>query len=241
MIELTNLEIITRLLVAAVLGSIVGFERESKGQDAGFRTHILVSLGAAIFTIIQLEAVEFVAQIARENPDMPSVISSDVTRLISQVVSGIGFLGAGTIIVSNRTVKGLTTAASIWAIASIGMAAGFGQYFLAVSGTIIILIVLQFVQGFFQLEEKERIRIKYGNRSKTLPIIKDCFLSYNLTIIRVEFYINLEERESPVAFDTFVLSIPKGQKLDPIIEELMQIDDLYYIASGRSDVKVESI
>lgn len=237
LIVLTNIEIITRLIVAAVLGSAVGFEREKKGQDAGFRTHILVSLGSAIFTIIQLEAAEFVVQVISENPDAAQVLSSDVTRLISQIVSGIGFLGAGTIIVTNRSVKGLTTAASIWAIASIGMAAGVGQYFLAFVGTVIILIVLRLIQRVFQVEETKRITIKYGQREKTLTKINNYFKENNIHILRIEYNVSLEGESPPLSHDTFVIGIPREMDLNSLIEDLIEIPELISISTAKDDAK----
>lgn len=118
-----------RLTAGLVLGAIIGFERELHRQPAGFRTHSLVSLGAAMFTIVS--AYAFVG---------PMV---DPTRIAAQIVSGIGFIGAGTILQYRGSVRGLTTAASLWAVAAIGTAAGAGMLIMAAVGTILILVVLQ--------------------------------------------------------------------------------------------------
>jgi len=114
-----------------VLGAIIGFERELHRQPAGFRTHALVSLGAALFTIVS--AYGF---------DGSSV---DPTRIAAQIVTGIGFIGAGTILQHRGSVRGLTTAASLWAVAAIGMASGAGMLSMAVIGTFLILVVLVFL------------------------------------------------------------------------------------------------
>jgi putative Mg2+ transporter-C (MgtC) family protein len=124
-----QLELGLRLTAGLVLGAIIGFERELHRQPAGFRTHSLVSLGAAMFTIVS--AYAFVG---------PMV---DPTRIAAQIVSGIGFIGAGTILQYRGSVRGLTTAASLWAVAAIGTAAGAGLLIMAVVGTILILVVLQ--------------------------------------------------------------------------------------------------
>ena len=123
-----QLELALRLTAGLVLGAIIGFERELHRQPAGFRTHSLVALGAALFTIVS--AFGFPGPI------------SDPTRIAAQIVSGIGFIGAGTILQYRGHIRGLTTAASLWAVAAIGTAAGAGMFVLAVVGTVLILVVL---------------------------------------------------------------------------------------------------
>lgn len=118
---------VVRLILAIVLGGAIGFERELRDKPAGFRTIILMCVGACIFTIV--------SQVIG-GPDLNN------TRIAAQIVSGIGFLGAGAILRDRNTVFGLTTAATIWAVAAIGMAAGFGEFALAVTGTIAILVTL---------------------------------------------------------------------------------------------------
>jgi len=123
-----ELELAGRLAVGLVLGAVIGFERELHRQPAGFRTHSLVALGSALFTIIS--AYGFAGS------------SVDPTRIAAQIVSGIGFIGAGTILQHRGNIRGLTTAASLWAVAAIGMAAGAGLLALALVGTLLILVVL---------------------------------------------------------------------------------------------------
>jgi len=124
--------VVLRLLVASVLGAAIGYERERRGKDAGLRTHILVSLGSAIFVLAA----------ATSNME-----TADVSRVMQGVVAGIGFLGAGAILKQEQGqhVKGLTTAASIWVAAAVGMAAGYGREATAVASTIIALFVLAIV------------------------------------------------------------------------------------------------
>jgi putative Mg2+ transporter-C (MgtC) family protein len=117
-----------RLLVAAILGALVGLEREIHDHPAGMRTHLLVSLGSAGFTVLSIAA--FTAP------------GADPARIAAQIVSGIGFLGAGAILKEGATIKGLTTAASLWAVAAVGMAAGAGAWVVAVTVTAIAIISL---------------------------------------------------------------------------------------------------
>lgn len=125
-----------RLLLALVLGGAIGLERERLERAAGLRTVTMVSLGSCLFTIVS--AYGFNAL----NPDAPANLRSDPSRVAAQIVTGIGFLGAGTIFLRKDLVRGLTTAATIWATAAIGMAAGIGQWFPAIFTTLLILAVL---------------------------------------------------------------------------------------------------
>ncbi len=121
-----EIEIAVRLLLAAIFGLAVGYERRSADKPAGLRTLSLVCLGSAMFTIISAFGFE----------------TADQSRVAAQIVTGVGFLGAGTILRSGVTISGLTTAATIWATAAIGMAVGSGLYIASVSGTVLILVIL---------------------------------------------------------------------------------------------------
>jgi putative Mg2+ transporter-C (MgtC) family protein len=146
-----QLDISVRLVIAAVLGAAVGFEREVHGHPAGMRTHLLVSLGSALFTVLSI----FGFPPAEGAPLDPS-------RVAAQIVSGIGFLGAGAIIKEGFSVRGLTTAASLWATAAVGMAAGAGQYVVALVGTAIVI---------FSLWPLNRLANRVHGRSRELRTI----------------------------------------------------------------------
>jgi putative Mg2+ transporter-C (MgtC) family protein len=137
---LNDWEILGRLLLALVLGGLIGLERESHGRPAGFRTHILVSLGAALVMLLSVYAF---SNVNARLP--PGGFTYDPGRLAAQVVSGIGFLGAGTIMREGVTVRGLTTAASLWVVAGIGMAVGVGSYFPAIVTTLLVVVTLFFL------------------------------------------------------------------------------------------------
>lgn len=140
LVELTRVCI--RLLIAALLGGILGFEREQKGKAAGIKTHMLVSLGSAIFVLIPLQA---------------GVQPAELTRVIQGIVSGIGFLGAGTILKADTEdrVRGLTTAAGIWMTSAIGMTAGLGHEASAVLCTLLALLIFAAMPRLMKLIEKE--------------------------------------------------------------------------------------
>ena len=128
-------DLAVRMLIAAILGAAIGLEREIHEHPAGMRTHLLVSLGSAIFTGLSIYGFEGVG---RGNV----AASVDPTRIAAQVVSGIGFLGAGAILKYGTSIRGLTTAASLWIAAAIGMAAGAGQWVIAGVGTSIVVFSL---------------------------------------------------------------------------------------------------
>jgi putative Mg2+ transporter-C (MgtC) family protein len=150
---LTQWELVVRLLLAAVLASAVGWERERLQWAAGLRTHMLVAVGSCLMMIVS--AYGFATVLG------PHVIL-DPARVAAQVVSGIGFLGAGSILLRNDAIKGLTTAASLWAVAGVGLAAGAGLYTAAVACTVIILVILA---GLKPLEERIR-----ASRTNLVPL-----------------------------------------------------------------------
>jgi putative Mg2+ transporter-C (MgtC) family protein len=138
-------ELITRLLLASMLGSLIGFERERLSWAAGLRTHMLVCVSSCLLMIVS--AYGFMEVLGREHVEL------DPSRIAAQVVSGIGFLGAGSILLRGEIVRGLTTAASLWSVAAIGLAVGGGLYVAASASTLIILIILA---GVKPLEERYR-------------------------------------------------------------------------------------
>lgn len=131
----TTLMILARVAVAVVCGALLGWERESRGKPAGFRTQMMVCVGAALFTVITLRLLTPDAESAPE-------LRVDPSRVIAGVIGGIGFLGAGSIIQSRGDVQGMTTAATIWVVGAIGVAAGLGDFSVAGVGTLTGLVVL---------------------------------------------------------------------------------------------------
>lgn len=126
---------IIRLVASVIFGGIIGFEREHRGKPAGLKTHILVSLGACLVAILSINLYA----------NVQGLTNADPARLAAQVVSGIGFLGAGAIIKEGPTIRGLTTAASLWVVASVGLAAGTGMMVGALSTTVLVVLVLQWL------------------------------------------------------------------------------------------------
>ena len=129
-------EFVLRLFVAAMLGGVIGLEREYRAKEAGFRTHFLVALGSGLFMILSQFGFDDVLGHYEQ-------VSLDPSRIASQVVTGIGFIGAGTIIFQKHVVRGLTTAAGLWVTSAIGMTAGAGMYVLSIATTVLVLLCLE--------------------------------------------------------------------------------------------------
>lgn len=152
-VEVTTLSSVFKLLLSLVLGSIVGFERKRKGQSAGLRTFALISMGATLAMLISI----YVPQ------EYLGLKNGDPGRIAAQVISGIGFLGAGAIIQMKGSVKGLTTAAGIWMVATLGLAVGVGMYLVSIVATALILFIL------VQLERIEH-KVNMGSESRIIRI-----------------------------------------------------------------------
>ncbi len=146
-------QIAVRMLMAVVLGGLIGFERESRGTSAGLRTHMLVCLGAALFVIVPLQG---------------GMAVQDLSRVLQGIIAGIGFLGAGAIIKlrDEHAIRGLTTAASIWLTSAVGIAAGMGREATALFTTVMALVILACLRGISHAPRKKRERAQAARRRK---------------------------------------------------------------------------
>ena len=156
MYKLSLGEIFIRLILSMVFSGMIGYEREKNNSSAGLKTHILVSMGSTIIALIQVNTVYLIA-----NANLETNIGIDAVRLIAQVVSGIGFLGAGTIMTTKRSIVGLTTAASIWGVSGIGLALGMGYYEISILGSFLMVSALIFFKRFFIVHGPEQILLKF--------------------------------------------------------------------------------
>jgi putative Mg2+ transporter-C (MgtC) family protein len=215
---LDTLEIILKLFLACVLGGIIGLERESVNRPAGFRTHILVSIGATIVMITNIELVRIMAESAEVQPG----------RFGASVISGIGFLGAGTIMKEGMTVKGLTTAASLWATACIGLALGSGLYVISLSATIFVFLTLEF---FPKIERKiakarsiTKVKITAKNEIGQLSRISAVFEKLHVNIRGVKTDKNILPDDDIVIM--FKLKSPSKLSETTLIKKLMVIDGI---------------
>lgn len=152
-------DFVWRLVLAAIFGTIIGLDREYREKEAGFRTHFLVSLGSALMMIV--------SQYGFSEILTHDGVSLDPSRIAAQVVSGIGFIGAGTIIFNHQIVRGLTTAASLWATAGIGLTAGAGMLWLALAATILTLVALEGLSLVFRSLGSRRMVVVFSASDRT--------------------------------------------------------------------------
>jgi putative Mg2+ transporter-C (MgtC) family protein len=210
-------EIVLRLFIAALLGGVVGIERENKKRAAGLRTHVLVSLGSALVMI----TAEYLFD------QYYGLVSLDPARLGAQVISGIGFLGAGTIIKQGVSVKGLTTAASLWTVACIGLATGAGFYVAAILTAAIVTITLVLLSKFEKvLAGKDNINpeitVKLDNKPGKLGEVASHIGKSGANITNVE----IEEDDESYLLVRFALKLPKGLNRHDIVIQLKTLNGI---------------
>lgn len=208
-----------RLLLALVLGGLIGFERERNSSAAGFRTHILVCLGSAL--VMLLSAYGF-----PEFSNQPHV-NMDPARLAAQVISGIGFLGAGTILRNGLSITGLTTAASLWVVAAIGLASGAGFYFAAILTTIMVLLslwMLTYVEKrYFSSKRVYLLKIHAVRTHGVLNDISSLLEKQGVVIIRLSLEEDDRVEDAVEMQITMSLKLPKGMKALLMVDEIRQL------------------
>ncbi|MCW2972093.1 MAG: MgtC/SapB transporter [Thermoleophilia bacterium] len=232
--ELSEVELFLRLALAVALGGLIGVEREWRDRTAGLRTHILVCLGSAAFTIVSAygfrEWAVDISSATRPN------INSDPTRIAAQIVTGIGFLGAGAIFRSDDGVRGLTTAASLWIMAAIGLAVGAGYYELAIEATVLILLVLI---GLRQVSH----RINRSNRGEQVPLVMHvngaaAIGSVLDSIAHVSggvsnFTVSTPQRDHPGRNLAFDLTLPVDSSISDVVGRLALLDGVDSISANE--------
>lgn len=208
----TELDITLRLAVAMLLGGVIGFEREYRAKDAGFRTHFLVALGSALFCIVSQFGFGFELK--------------DSSRVAAQVVSGIGFLGAGTIIFQKNVVRGLTTAAGLWVTAAIGLACGTGMYLPAIVTTLMVLIGLEILSAVIPRVSTSVVILSFSATSQ--ESVKKAVREIRRNCLDIISY-ELKERKTSqgVIFETNLsMKVKRDNRNEQLIEYLNEFDDV---------------
>ena len=211
--EITWETALIRILVSFILGMLIGIEREAHHQPAGMRTHILISIGATVVMLISI----FIPQ------TFTNFQNGDPGRIAAQVVSGIGFLGAGAILKFGTDVKGLTTAASIWAMAAIGLAIGAGMFVIAFIGVGVVLFALTIMDLFEKKVFKERtlrkIELLVNKKKSDLVAVKNTLHKWNIKIESTGFERNMNEANDKITFMVAVTENLNVQKLSDELEK----------------------
>lgn len=209
---LQNKDIIMKLILAAVVGGFTGYEREKSNQFAGFRTHILVSVGACITSVIALELFN----------KYSSISTMDPARLPAQVLSGIGFLGAGAILKNSNGIRGLTTAAGIWATACIGIAIGYGQYVLGITAWLLVMATLYIFKNIDKVISKRSQAILKATITN-LDITSTVFNTIKASEIGIKNF-QIVSRSNDIWELVFLIEYDKRIILEELINELKKIN-----------------
>ncbi len=234
--DISYWEIALRLFLAVVLGGMIGFERESHNRPAGFRTHILVCVGSAL--IMMVSAYGFTGQIGEG-------FIADPGRIAAGVVTGIGFIGAGTILQQRGSIRGLTTAATIWVVSGVGLAAGVGFYLGAVLTTVFVLISLLLLRRaeiyFFSRRRLKRLRVGAVDQPGLLGRIGATLGDMMVSIRKSD--ISDPERNAETGEDfiniEFLVEVPLELKLKELFNSLYSLKGVTEISWQNEVIKKE--
>ncbi|AXX65585.1 MAG: MgtC/SapB family protein [Lactobacillus sp.] len=228
-LHLSIFEIVLRLVLSVFCAGIIGYNRQQKNHSAGVRTHILVCVGACIIAMIQKEIGFNALYMASRYPHYAGVIRADEARLIAQVVSGVGFLGAGTILVHHHVVRGLTTAASLWTVAGLGLAVGMGNYDIAIAGTVVIFLVLGALKRILHITPVKKIMIQYRHKTETKIFIQDYFDEHDIVVRDVNFNVDQADSNNHIYTNVYDIEIPSKINFADIIEDISMNENVMAI------------
>lgn len=209
--QITNVELALRLILSFVLAGLIGLERESAGRPAGFRTHILVGIGSTLIMIVSIYAFPRLG-----------FRSNDPGRIAAQVVSGIGFLGAGTIMREGANVRGLTTAASLWTVAGIGLTVGAGLYFAAIVTTVLVvatLVLLNKLEWSYLMSKNEILTIIVQDTPGQLAKVFAVLAKHDVNVHNVQL---TTEDEGEARLEMEIELAPRTRRVQ-IIDELVDM------------------
>lgn len=220
-----DLTTVMRLVLSLVLGGVIGFERQHRKKTAGLKTHVLVSLGSCLVTILSINLYASVQGLTNADP----------ARLAAQVVSGIGFLGAGAIIKEGPTIRGLTTAASLWVVASVGLACGAGAITGAVVTTVLVVVSLELlpkIEGLYsQGPSVTNLIIHSVEKPGQIGRIGACLGNMGVSISQI----SIEDAESGRITIFVHVKMPERMRADQIITELSNIEGVLGIEKEHSE------
>lgn len=214
--KLTFGQMAFRIVIAVALGAIIGIDREMKSRPAGLRTHVLVCLGAALVGLVEQATLAYVVLLGSPQ------INVSVGRLTSTVVSGVGFLGAGTIIISDRKITGLTTAASLWCTACLGLAIGAGFTTMACFACAVVMVVLKLLQKIIHVNTYKKLEVQFVHRNETIDFIKSVFTAKWVKVLDQDFHAETLKDGSNLYTNVYTLTIPDDTRYQEIITTLSE-------------------
>ncbi len=213
------LEMLLRMTAGIIAGGVIGYEREHSGHAAGLRTHLLVGLASTLFMLVSTQFYYF------QHYEKGDLIATDPSRIAASVVTGVGFLGAGAILRTGLNIQGLTTAASLWLVAALGLAAGGGMYLETVTATsvsLIALIVLRRIEGKHGRLLLRRAELRLGNASVRDRIVEE-LRTIGVSVVEVEYQRDFQTNESSLLLD---LHLSNEKVLTAILARLETIPEV---------------
>jgi len=235
-------EVIIRLGLAVLFGLIIGFERERRHRPAGVKTHVLVCMGAALVSLIQIYMIDEALSMIAADSNLASAIKSDSGRMGAQVISGIGFLGAGTIMKTKGSIQGLTTASTVWLIGCVGLAVGMGYYYIsAVTMAFIVLGMagINLVQKAVQNSKgQKKVDITLMKKKDTMCLIEDYCVVRNIQIKNVVYVTPSDNQEMPENTENlfftyeYSLILPRTMIVKTLIKDLQMEDNVVSVVES---------
>lgn len=213
-------DVLLRLIVSTLIGLFIGLERERHHRPAGMKTHIMVCLGATIVSLIQVQIVNQALELASSNPAYADVLGADLGRMGAQVISGIGFLGAGTILVKKGSIKGLTTAATLWLTACIGLAVGMGYLVIAIEAFAMVMVVLTLLRVIQRIQFNRNIvsfEVYFADSVHGMQILRNFCFAREIEIIGSELSEGYDTRDG---HGVFTMRVPMKLDKSQLIYEL---------------------
>lgn len=224
---ISELQILLRLLLALLLGGLIGFERESSNHAAGLRTNILVCLGSCLLMLLSMYG--FAAFVDEPN------VRVDPARLAAAVITGIGFLGAGTILFTGKSITGLTTAASLWVVSAIGLAVGAGFYFASAITTFMALLTLwafnKLEKRYISAKKEYLLKIKANDLSHTLRSINGFMAERKILIRKMLLEECGDEGTAGQVMLQIYVTLPKSEALLSILDQLKHLEGVRWVSS----------
>ena len=209
-----------RLFLAVAVGCVIGIEREKKNRPAGMRTHVLVCVGAALIAVVESLIVSDTLTLNLLRGGSTGVAVS-YGRLSAQVISGIGFLGASTIFISQKKIAGLTTAASLWNAACLGLAIGMGYYLIAIAGCAIVMVTLTLLQRVVRVNAVKHVEVKFIHRVETIAFINGYFQSIGVKVVDVDFHVENKGKYN-LYTNLYTLDMPNDTSYTDIVNKLSE-------------------
>ena len=225
-------EVPLRIALAILFGLIIGYERERRHRPAGVKTHVIVCVGAALISLIQIYMVAEVIHLVEGNAELSDVVKSDYGRMGAQVVSGIGFLGAGTILKTKGSVRGLTTASTVWLMGCVGLAVGMGYYYistLTVAFIWLALSILKLLQRYAQNRNGvKKVDISFLHKTTGMAFVEEYCTSRSIVIQNIEFVAHAKETAEDVEAELltyeYALVIPRSLSFQKVLMNLQMGD-----------------